>query len=134
MTDELFDPTHAIAAEDPERDAVLGALLREHRLRERIAVAARRHRLRRVATPWYGWVARYGRAAVPIGIAAALIAAVILNRSVRTEAEFAAQSAAQSAPASDLRGAVAGGSRAAVVDAVVGPDSTEIFIAMAVER
>lgn len=131
MTDNEFDPTDASLAQDPERDAVLGALLREHRLHERIVVAARRHRLRRIDTPWYGWVARYGRAAVPIGIAAALIAAVILNRSVRSDAEYAAQSAEASA---DLRGAVAAGSRTAVTDAVVGPDSTEIFIAMAVTR
>jgi len=131
MTYDQFDPTDASLAHDPGRDAVLGALLREHRLHERIALAARRHILRRSDTPWYGWVARYGRAAVPIGIAAALIAAVILNRSVRTEAEYAAQAASASA---DLRGAVAGGSRAAVTDALVGPDSTELFIAMAVER
>ncbi len=131
MTNDPFDPTDRLFGDDPERDAALGALLREHRLHERIIVAARRQRMRRVETPWYGWVARYGRAAVPIGIAAALIAAVILNRSVRTDAEYAAQSASAS---SDLRGAVAGGSRAAVTDAVVGPDSTEFLIAMAVER
>jgi hypothetical protein len=130
MTDDLFDPTDPLLMEDPARDATLGALLREHRLRERIAVAARRRRMRRLDTPWYGWVARYGRAAVPIGIAAALIAAVILNSTVRSEAEVAAQAAA----AADLRGAVAGGSRAAVTDAVIGPDSTEFLIAMAVER
>ncbi|MBW7932331.1 MAG: hypothetical protein H3C62_01710 [Gemmatimonadaceae bacterium] len=129
MTDDLFDPTDARLAHDPERDPVLGALLREDRLRERISIAARRRGMRRVDTPWYGWVARYGRAAIPIGIAAALIAAVILNRSVRTEAELAAQAAA-----TDLRGAVADGSRAALTDAVVGPDSTEFFIAMAVDR
>ena len=50
---------------------------------------------------------------------------------VRTEAEFAAQAAAATL---DLRGAVAGGSRSAVTDAVVGPDSTEFLIAMAVDR
>jgi hypothetical protein len=128
MTDQLFNPSDEFLAADPQRDAQLGALLREERLRERIVVAARRRRLR-IETPWYGWVARYGRAAVPIGIAAALIAAVILNRTVRTDADFAAQSAA-----TDLRGAVAGGSRADVTDAVVGPDSTEFLIAMTVER
>jgi hypothetical protein len=85
----------------------------------------------RVETPWYGWVARYGRAAVPIGIAAALIAAVILNRSVRSEADYAAQA---TIAASDLRGAVAGGSQAAVTDALLGPDSTEYLIAMVVDR
>ena len=116
---------------DPARDAVLGALLRQARLRERIALASRRHRLRLVETPWYGLVARYGRAAVPIGIAAALIAAVVLSRSVRSDAEYAAQAATAS---TDLRGAVAGGSRAAVTDAVLGPDSTEFLIAMAVDR
>lgn len=131
MTDDLFDPTDPRLAHDPDRDAMLGALLREHRLRDRIAVASRRRRLRRVETPWYGWVARYGRAAVPIGIAAALIAAVVLNRSVRTDAEFAAPSAMF---ASDLRGAVAGGSRTDVTDALLGPDSTEFLIAMVVER
>jgi hypothetical protein len=130
MSDELFNPADEILAQDPPRDPVLGALLREERLRERIVIAARRHRMRRVDTPWYGWVARYGRAAVPIGIAAALILAVLLNRSVRNEAEVAAQAAASS----DLRGAVAGGSRTAVTDAVVGPDSTEFLIAMAVDR
>ncbi|HEY3288407.1 MAG TPA: hypothetical protein VGJ96_14900 [Gemmatimonadaceae bacterium] len=129
MNNDLFDPTDEFLARDPAPDPVLGALLREERLRERIAVAARFRRMRRVETPWYGWVARYGRAAVPIGIAAALIAAVILNRSVRTEADFAAQAAA-----ADLRGAVAGGSRTAVTDAVLGPDSTEFLIAMAVDR
>ncbi len=130
MTDHpMFGPDDDFS-QDPARDATLGLFLREARLRERIAVASRRRRMRRIDTPWYGWVARYGRAAVPIGIAAALIAAVVLNRSVRTEAEFAAQSAA----ASDLRGAVAGGSRSAVTDAVMGPDSTEFLIAMAVER
>ena len=118
-------------SQDPARDAMLGALLREARLRERIAVASRRHRMHLVETPWYGLVARYGRAAVPIGIAAALIAAVVLNRSVRSDAEFAAQSATAS---TDLRGAVAGGSRSAVTDAVLGPDSTEFLIAMAVDR
>ncbi|MHB8839369.1 MAG: hypothetical protein ACYC7F_10495 [Gemmatimonadaceae bacterium] len=129
MTDDLFNPADEFLAQDPEREPVLGALLREERLRERIVVAARRRGMRRVDTSWYGWVARYGRAAVPIGIAAALIAAVILNRSVRNEAELAAQAAA-----TDLRGAVAGGSRSAVTDAVVGPDSTEFLIAMAVDR
>ncbi len=129
MTDDILTPTDARLANDPERDPMLGALLREARLRERIGVAARRRGLRRVDTPWYGWVARYGRAAVPIGIAAALIAAVILNRSVRSEAELAVQAAA-----TDLRGAVTGGSRSAVTDAVVGPDSTEFLIAMAVDR
>lgn len=129
MNDDRFDPTDEFLAHDPVRDPMLGALLREERLRERIAVAARRRGMRRVETPWYGWVARYGRAAVPIGVAAALIAAVILNRSVRSEAEYAAQAAA-----TDLRGAVAGGSRSAVTDAVVGPDSTEFLIAMAVDR
>ena len=128
MTDERFDPTDVRLAADPERDPALGMLLREDRLRERIGIAARRRRTRS-ETPWYGWVARYGRAAVPIGIAAALIAAVVLNRTVPTDAEFAAQSAAN-----DLRGAVAGGSRADVTDAVVGPDSTEFLIAMAVDR
>ncbi len=118
-------------SQDPARDAMLGALLREARLRERIAVASRRHAIRLVETPWYDLVARYGRAAVPIGIAAALIAAVVLNRSVRSDAEFAAQSATAS---TDLRGAVAGGSRSAVTDAVLGPDSTEFLIAMAVDR
>jgi hypothetical protein len=130
MTDDQFNPTDPFLSQDPDRDAVLGALLREQRLLERITVAARRHRMRRLDTPWYGWVARYGRAAVPIGIAAALIAAVILNRSVRNEAEYAAQAAISS----DLRGALAGGSRNAVTDAVVGPDSTEFLIAMAVDR
>jgi hypothetical protein len=85
--------------------------------------------MRRIETPWYGWVARYGRAAVPIGIAAALIAAVMLNRTVRSDADYAAQAAS-----TDLRGAVAGGSGAAVTDAMLGPDSTEFLIAMAVER
>jgi hypothetical protein len=118
-------------SQDPARDAVLGARLRQARLRERIAVASRRHRLRLVETPWYGLVARYGRAAVPIGVAAALIAAVVLNRSVRRDAEYAAQAATAS---TDLRGAVAGGSRSAVTDAVLGPDSTEFLIAMAVDR
>ena len=66
-----------------------------------------------------------------IVVAAALIAAVVLNRSVRSDAEFAAQSATAS---TDLRGAVAGGSRSAVTDAVLGPDSTEFLIAMAVDR
>jgi len=130
MSNDLFNPADEGLAQDPLRDPVLGALLREERLRERIVIAARRHRMRRVDTPWYGWVARYGRAAVPIGIAAALLAAVLLNRSVRNEAEVAAQAAASS----DLRGAVAGGSRTAVTDAVVGPDSTEFLIAMAVDR
>jgi hypothetical protein len=128
MTDERFDPTSELLAHDPPRDPVLGALLREDRLRERIAIAARRRRLR-VETPWYGWVARYGRAAVPIGVAAALIAAVILNRSVRADAEYAAQPAA-----SDLRGAVASGSPDDVTNAVLGPDSTEFLIAMTVDR
>ncbi len=130
MNDHQFDPADEFLAQDPPRDPVLGALLREERLRERIVIAARRGQMRRVENAWYGWVARYGRAAVPIGIAAALLAAVILNRSVRSEAEVAAQSAASS----DLRGAVTGGSRSAVTDAVVGPDSTELFIAMAVDR
>ena len=131
MTDDQFDPTDELLAFDPERDPMLGALLREHRLHERIAVAVRRHRLRRIDTPWYGWVARYGRAAVPIGIAAALIAAVILNRSVRSDAEYAAQAAAA---ATDVRGALARGSYTVVTDAVVFPDSTEYLIAMAVDR
>ena len=131
MTDQLFDPTDEFLSRDPERDPALRTLLREHRLRERIGVLARRRRLRGVETPWYGWVARYGRAAVPIGIAAALIAAVFLNRSLRTEAEFAAGAALS---AIDLRGAVAGGSGAAVTDALVGPDSTEYLIAMVVDR
>lgn len=132
MNDQQFDPTDEFLSSDPAHDPALGALLREHRLRERIGVLVRRRGMRRVETPWYGWVARYGRAAVPIGIAAALIAAVILNRSVRTEAEFAAQ--ATTAAASDLRGAVAGGSHAAVTDALLGPDSTEYLIAMVVDR
>jgi hypothetical protein len=130
MSDELFNPADEFLAQDPPRDPVLGALLREERLHERIVIAARRRQMRRVDTPWYGWVARYGRAAVPIGIAAALLAAVLLNRSVRNEAEVAAQAAASS----DLRGAVTGGSRTAVTDAVLGPDSTEFLIAMAVDR
>jgi len=130
MNNDQFNPADESLAQDPLRDPVLGALLREERLRERIVIAARRHRMRRADAPWYGWVARYGRAAVPIGIAAALLAAVLLNRSVRSEAEVAAQAAASS----DLRGAVTGGSRTAVTDAVVGPDSTEFLIAMAVER
>lgn len=131
MTDDQINDTGGDFAQDPARDALLGALLREARLRERIAVATRRHRMRIVETPWYGLVAHYGRAAVPIGLAAALIAAVVLNRSVRSDAEFAAQSAATTL---DLRGAVAGGSRSAVTDAVLGPDSTEFLIAMAVGR
>ncbi len=131
MNDNQMNDSDGDFAQDPARDALLGTLLREARLRERIAVAARRHRMRLVETPWYGLVARYGRAAVPIGIAAALIAAVVLNREVRSDAEFAAQSAAA---ASDLRGAVAGGSRASVTDAVLGPDSTEFLIAMVVGR
>ena len=131
MTDDQFDPSAGDFSQDPGRDVLLGSLLREARLRERISVATRRHRMRLVETPWYGLVARYGRAAVPIGVAAAVIAAVILNRSVPTEAEFAAQSVAVS---TDLRGAVSAGSRSAVTDAVVGPDSTEFLIAMAVDR
>ena len=131
MNNDQIDHSDGDFSQDPGRDPLLGTLLREARLRERIAVASRRHRMRLAETSWYGWVARYGRAAVPIGIAAALIAAVILNRSVRTEAEYAAQAAAATL---DLRGAVAGGSRSAVTDAVVGPDSTEFLIAMAVER
>ena len=131
MNDSQMNDTGGDFAQDPPRDPLLGAVLREARLRERIAVATRRHRLRLVETPWYGLVARYGRAAVPIGIAAALIAAVVLNRSVRSDAEFAAQSTAAVA---DLRGAVAGGSRASVTDAVLGPDSTEFLIAMVVGR
>lgn len=131
MNDQLFDPTDEFLSSDPARDPALGALLREQRLRERIGVMARRRRMRRVETPWYGWVARYGRAAVPIGIAAALIAAVILNRSVHTEAEYAAQATMS---VSELRGAVAGGSQSAVTDALLGPDSTEYLIAMVVDR
>lgn len=131
MTDQQFDPTDEFLSSDPARDPALGARLREHRLRERIGVMARRSRLRGVETPWYGWVARYGRAAVPIGIAAALIAAVILNRSVHTEAEYAAQATMS---VSELRGAVAGGSQSAVTDALLGPDSTEYLIAMVVDR
>jgi hypothetical protein len=129
MTDDLFNPADARLAADPERDPMLGELLRAERLRERIALAVRRRGMRRIETPWYGWVARYGRAAVPIGIAAALIAAVILNRTVRSDADYAAQAAS-----TDLRGAVAGGSGSAVTDAMLGPDSTEFLIAMAVER
>ncbi len=131
MSTNRFDPTDDLLARDPDRDPALGALLREHRLHERIMVAARRGRLRRLDTPWYGWVARYGRAAVPIGIAAALIAAVILNRSVRSDAEYAAQAAAVQ---NDVAGALARGSYNVVSDALVGPDSTELFIAMAVDR
>jgi len=131
MRDDEFDPTNPAFAGDPAPDATLGALLRHERLRARIAVAARRRLMRAAPTPWYGWVARYGRTIVPIGVAAALIAAVILNRSLRSEAELMAQAAA-GAVSIDLRGAVAGGSRAAVTDAVVGPDSTEFLIAMAV--
>jgi len=131
MSDQQFDPTDEVLSSDPTREPALRALLREHRLRERISVMARRRRMRGAETPWYSWVARYGRAAVPIGIAAALIAAVILNRSVRTEAEYAAQA---TIVGSDLRGAVAGGSRAAVTDALLGPDSTEYLIAMVVDR
>jgi hypothetical protein len=134
MTDELFDANDPLLADDPARDDTLRLLLRQHRLAERIGVAARRRGMRRIETPWYGWVARYGGAAVSLGVAAALIAAVILNRAVKTEAEYAAQSATQAAASSDLRGAVAGGSRSAVTDAVLGPDSTEFLIAMAVER
>ncbi len=130
MSDQLFDPTDEFLSSDPARDPALGALLREHRLRERIGIMARRRRMR-IETPWYGWVARYGRAAVPIGIAAALIAAVILNRSVRTETDYAAQA---STAASDLRGAVAGGSQSDVTDALLGPDSTEYLLAMVVDR
>lgn len=133
MIDERFDSNDPMLADDPPRDAMLRTLLLEHRLAERIGIAARRHVMRAVPTPWYGWVARYGRAAVPIGIAAALIAAVILNRSVKTEAEYAARSNSAST-STDLRGAVAGGSRSAVTDAVLGPDSTEFLIAMAVDR
>jgi hypothetical protein len=129
MTDDLFNPMDARLAADPARDPMLGELLRAERLRERIALAVRRRGMRRIETPWYGWVARYGRAAVPIGIAAALIAAVMLNRTVRSDADYAAQAAS-----TDLRGAVAGGSGAAVTDAMLGPDSTEFLIAMAVER
>lgn len=131
MSDQQFDPTDEFLSSDPARDPALGALLREHRLRERIGIMARRRRMRRIETPWYGLVARYGRAAVPIGIAAALIAAVILNRSVRSEAEYAAQATMS---ASDLRGAVAGGSQSAVTDVLLGPDSTEYLIAMVVDR
>ena len=131
MNDIEINETNGAFAQDPPRDALLGALLREARLRERIGVAARRHRMRVVETPWYGMVARYGRAAVPIGIAAALIAAVALSRSVRSDAEYAAQAAATTM---DLRGAVVAGSRSAVTDAVLGPDSTEFLIAMAVDR
>lgn len=130
MTDELFNPTDPMLAQDPLRDPALGALLRRERLHERIVIASRRRQLRLAETPWYAWVARYGRAAVPIGVAAAVVAAVILNRSVRSEADVAAQASASS----DLRAAVAGASRAAVTDAVLGPDSTEFLIAMAVER
>lgn len=131
MTDHQFNDIDPAWANDPPRDAELGDLLREARLLERIAVASRRHRMRRVETPWYGLVARYGRAAVPIGIAAALIAAVVLNSTARNEAELERQAAAAAA---DLRGAVAGGSLSAVTDAVIGPDSTEFLIAMAVDR
>lgn len=129
MNNERFDPMAKEFAHDPARDPVLGALLREERLGERIRVLARARHLRRADTPWYGWVAQYARTAIPLGIAAALIAAVLLNRSVRLEAELAAQTVA-----TDLRGAVTGGSRLAVTDAVVGPDSTEFLIAMAVDR
>jgi len=132
MHDDEFDATNPAFRSDPAPDAMLRTLLRDERLRERIAVAARRRLLRAVPTPWYGWVARYGRAIVPIGVAAALIAAVILNRSVRNDADAMAQGAASSSGVSDLKRAVAGGSRAAVTDAVVGPDSTEFLIAMVV--
>ncbi len=131
MTDNLFDANDPQLAADPARDDTLRLLLREHRLAERIGVAARRRAMRRVETPWYGWVARYGGAAVSLGVAAALLAAVVLDRAARTEAEYARTAIPA---ASDLRGAVAGGSRAAVTDAVLGPDSTEFLIAMAVER
>lgn len=131
MNDIEINQMNGDFSQDPPRDAMLGALLREARVRERIAEAARRHRMRVVETPWYGLVALYGRAAVPIGIAAALIAAAALNRSVRSDAEYAAQAAATTL---DLRGAVAAGSRSAVTDAVLGPDSTEFLIAMAVDR
>ena len=127
-----YDATNPAFRSDPAPDAMLRTLLRDERLRERIAVAARRQLLRVTPTPWYGWVARYGRAIVPIGVAAALIAAVILNRSVRNDAAAMAQAASTAASRPDLRGAVAGGSRAAVTDAVVGPDSTEFLIAMVV--
>jgi hypothetical protein len=132
MYDDEFNPADPALSQDPARDAELGRWLREDRLRERIAVAARRQLMRRVPTPWYGWVARYDRAIISIGVAAALIAAVVLNRSVRNEAELAAQSIP--AAATDLRGAVAGGSRSAITDAVVGPDATEFLIALAVDR
>jgi len=132
MHTDDFDANDPAFRSDPAPDAMLRTLLRDERLRERIAVAARRQVLRAVPTPWYGWVARYGRAIVPIGVAAALIAAVILNRSVRNDADAMAQAAANATLSADLRGAVAGGSRAAVTDAVVGPDSTEFLIAMVV--
>jgi hypothetical protein len=132
MLNEEFDAADPAYRSDPAPDAMLRSLLRDERLRERIAVAARRQLLRAVPTPWYGWVARYGRAIVPIGVAAALIAAVILNRSVHNDADAMAQAAASASSRPDLRGAVAGGSRSAVTDAVVGPDSTEFLIAMVV--
>ena len=132
MHHDEFDATNPAYRSDPAPDPMLRTLLRDERLRERIAVAARRQLLRVTPTPWYGWVARYGRAIVPIGVAAALIAAVILNRSVRSDADAMAQAAAGTAGVSELKRAVAGGSRAAVTDAVVGPDSTEFLIAMVV--
>ncbi|MHB1313052.1 MAG: hypothetical protein ACYC3L_13635 [Gemmatimonadaceae bacterium] len=132
MRDDEFDAADPALRSDPAPDAMLRTLLRDEWLRERIVVAARRRLLRATPTPWYGWVARYGRAIVPIGVAAALIAAVILNRSVRNDADAMAQAAASTAGPSALKRAVAGGSRSAVTDAVVGPDSTEFLIAMVV--
>ncbi len=132
MSDDTFDVNDPAVRSDPAPDATLHRLLREERLRERIAIAARRQLMRAAPTQWYGWVARYGRAIVPIGVAAAVIAAVILNRQVRSDADAMAQAAASAATATDLRGAVAAGSRAAVTDALVGPDSAEFLIAMVV--
>jgi hypothetical protein len=96
MNDQLFDPTDEFLSSDPARDPALGALLREHRLRERIGVMARRRRMRRVETPWYGLVARYGRAAVPIGIAAAR-AGISVGRyeAIRAQATIAPTCAAR---------------------------------------
>jgi negative regulator of sigma E activity len=132
MRDDEFDATDPTYRSDPAPDATLRALLRDERLHERIVLAARRQLMRAAPTPWYGWVARYGRAIAAVGVAAALIAAVVLNRSVNSDADAMAQAAANAATAPDLRGAVAGGSRSAVTDAVVGPDSREFLIAMVV--
>jgi hypothetical protein len=132
---------HRAGHDDPPRDAALGDAIRAiaggtPRGDQRLVAAvvdAGRPRLAQLeaGTEWWEWTARWARTAIPIGLAASLLVAVLAYRSLLPPDDTQSPRAPSVAFAAVASMA---GSEVQIVDSLVGPATHDWLLTAAVEQ